>query len=326
MSEKSVLLIVDDEPIAQMTLKALLGGGQYHLEFASNGKEGIEKALVLNPDLVLLDVMLPGMDGFEVCRKIRSVSQLAEVPVMLVTSLEDRESRLRGFEAGAEYFVSKPFDALELQTRVRTVTQLNRYRRLQEQLEKAIDLTLESFVRALGQRHKESEAHTRHLMVVTQKLAERMNFPASSMGHLRRGVQMHDLGKIGIPDSIHLKRGPLTPSQLKKMRTHPQMVFDMFKDIDFLQPALEIAYCHHEKWDGSGYPRGLVGEEIPYSARMFAIVDVWEALSTDRHYRPSDRRRWPAEDVHAYLKDQSGKHFDPQFVEPFLSLLFEEHL
>ena len=245
---------------------------------------------------------------------------------MLVTSLEDRESRLRGFEAGAEYFVSKPYDALELQTRVHTVTQLNRYRRLQEQLEKTIDLTLESFVRALGQRHKESEEHTRHLMVITLKLARRMKYPESEMGHLRRGVQMHDLGKIGIPDAIHLKRGPLTPAQMDKMRTHPQLVFDMFKDIDFLKPALEIAYCHHEKWDGSGYPRGLKGGYIPYSARMFAIVDVWEALSTDRHYRPSDRRKWPASEVHAYLKEQSGIHFDPQFVEPFIELLIEEHL
>jgi putative two-component system response regulator len=326
MREKSLLLIVDDEPIAQMTMKALLHSSDYRLEFADNGYQALEKVALLTPDLIILDVMLPGMDGYEVCAQIRSNLLLADIPIMMVTSLEDRESRLRGFRAGAEYFISKPFDTIELQTRVRTVTQLNRYRHLQEELEKAYDLTLEGMVKALGQRHKETEAHTRHLVIATEKLARRMGYPESSINHLRRGALLHDVGKIGIPDAIHLKEGALTEKEQLEMQKHPQLVYDMLKHIDYLQPALEIAYCHHEKWDGTGYPRGLKGEEIPYSARLFAIVDVWEALSNERFYRPEGQRRWPIGKVIAYLREQSGYHFDAQFVEPFVALLEEEDL
>jgi len=321
MSEKSLLLIVDDEPIAQMTMKALLNTGEYRLEFADNGYQALEKAAVLMPDLIILDIMLPGMDGYEVCSKIRANSSLSEIPIMMVTSLEDRESRLRGFRAGAEFFISKPFDTIELQTRVRTVTQLNRYRHLQEELEHAYDLTLEGLVKALGVRHKESESHTRHLVMVTEKLARRMGYPESGIPHLKRGALLHDVGKIGIPDAIHLKEGPLNSEEKREMQRHPTLVYEMLKHIDYLGPALEIAYCHHEKWDGTGYPRGLKGEEIPYSARLFAIVDVWEALGNDRFYRPEGQKSWPTETIIAYLRDQSGHHFDPQFVEPFIELL-----
>ena len=326
MSEKSLLLIIDDEPIAQMTLKALLSGEEYRMEFAENGKQGLEKAALLLPDLILLDVMLPEMDGFEVCSRIRADSRLTKIPIMMVTSLEDRASRLRGFQAGAEYFISKPFDTLELSTLVRTVTQLNRYRHLQEQLERAYDLTLEGLVKALGQRHKESEAHTRHLVLATEKLARRMGYPENDIPHLKRGALIHDVGKIGVRDAIHLKEGPLTQEEKVEMQQHPVLVFEMLKHIDYLAPALEIAYCHHEKWDGTGYPQGLKGEEIPYTARMFAVVDVWEALSNERFYRPDGQKRWATEKVSAYLRDQSEIHFDPQFVEPFLDLLSEEAL
>ena len=326
MSEKSLLLIVDDEPIAQMTMKALLNTGDYQLEFADNGYQALEKAALLTPDLIILDVMLPGMDGYEVCSLLRANPLLTDIPIMMVTSLEDRESRLRGFRAGAEYFISKPFDSIELQTRVRTVTQLNRYRHLQEELEHAYDLTMEGLVKALGQRHKETEAHTRHLVIAAEKLARRIGCPQASIPHLRRGALLHDVGKIGVPDAIHLKEGPLSEAEQLEMQKHPQLVYDMLKHIDYLRPALDIAYCHHEKWDGTGYPRGLKGEEIPYAARLFAVVDVWEALSNERFYRPEGQKRWPLEQVIAYLREQSGHHFDPQFIEPFVALLEEEDL
>ncbi|MBC7325802.1 MAG: HD domain-containing protein, partial [Moorella sp. (in: Bacteria)] len=131
---------------------------------------------------------------------------------------------------------------------------------------------------------------------------------------------LHDIGKMGVPDGILLKPGPLTPEEWEIMRRHPQYAFEMLSPIAYLRPALDIPYCHHEKWDGTGYPRGLQGEQIPLAARIFAVVDVWDALSSDRPYRPA----WPPEKVRAYLKDEAGKHFDPQVVEVFLKILAEE--
>jgi putative two-component system response regulator len=324
MNEKTTLLIVDDEPVARLTLKALLDDQGYRLEFAENGKQALQMAQSEHPDLILLDVMLPGADGFEVCRWLRTDPELSEVPVMMVTSLEDRDSRLRGFEAGAEYYITKPFDAIELQMQIRTVTQLNRYRHMQEQLEKAYNLTLEGFVKALGQRHRESEAHTRRLVKVTEKLARRMGVSENLIPYLQRGALIHDLGKIGVPDRIHEKKGPLTKKEWVIMRQHPQNAYEILGHIDYLGPALDIARYHHEKWDGTGYPEGLEGEKIPFVARLFAIVDVWEALSNDRHYRKENERRWPPERVRAYLIEQTGRHFDPAVSKAFIDMLDEE--
>ena len=321
MSEKSTLLIVDDEPVARLTLKALLSGGDYLLEFAENGPNALRLAADRIPDLILLDVMLPGMDGYEVCRRLRADPLLAEVPVMMISSLEDHDSRLQGFEAGAEYFISKPFDAIELQSQIRTVTQLNRYRHMQEQLEIAYDLTLEGFVKALGQRHRESMEHTMRLIKVTEKLARRMGMLENQLPNMRRGALIHDLGKIGIPDAIHLKEGPLTPEEWEIMRQHPLKSAEILGHIGYLGPAIEIALYHHERWDGTGYPKNLKGEEIPFPARLFAIVDVWEALSSERHYRA--RKCWTPEEIRAYIVKESGKHFDPQVAAAFLALLDE---
>jgi putative two-component system response regulator len=322
MTEKSTLLIVDDEPVARLTLKALLGNGDYVLQFAENGPDALRLASDIMPDLILLDVMLPGMDGYEVCRRLRADSQLSEVPVMMISSLEDRDSRLHGFDAGAEYFVSKPFDAIELQSQIRTVTQLNRYRHMQEQLETAYDLTLEGFVKALGQRHRESMEHTMRLVKVTEKLARRMGVPESQIPNMRRGALIHDLGKIGIPDSIHLKEGPLTADEWEIMRQHPLKTAEILGHISYLGPAMEIALYHHERWDGSGYPKNLKGEEIPFPARLFAIVDVWEALSSERHYRV--RKSWSPQEIRAHIIKESGKHFDPEVAAAFLTLLDEK--
>ena len=148
-------------------------------------------------------------------------------------------------------------------------------------------------------------------------MAQACGIPPAEMVHIRRGALLHDIGKMGIPDSILLKPGPLTPEEWEVMRKHPVYAYELLSPITFLRPALDIPYCHHERWDGSGYPRGLRGEEIPLSARIFAIVDVWEALSADRPYR----KAWPASKVTAYLREQAGAHFDPSLVNLFLELL-----
>jgi PAS domain S-box-containing protein len=612
MIHKSTILIVDDEPTGRETLAALLANQDYHLAFASNGAEALEQAAALSPAVVLLDVMMPAMDGFEVCRRIRATPDLADMAIIIITALDDRDSRLRGIEAGADDFISKPFDRVELRARLRAVTRLNRAHRLtlerakfervvdlspngimivdsegvirmanpailrtlgvaaganvvgqslrsfiapecydrtidylhgvlagpdsatrfetvllqlagdrtpvevdaghfvwdtkpavqivvrditertqaearaQRQIERlaalriidatitssldlnvilnvildlvidhlqidaaavllrrpytqileyavvrglrkealpqtelhigegcaghaaflrrilrlpradgvdapwlqpplgaefptyygvpliikgqvegvlelfhrapqepdaewlhfletiarqaavavehatlfqslqrsnveltrAYDTTLEGWARALELRDKETEGHSQRVTQMTVRLARRMGVDEAELVHVRRGTLLHDIGKMGIPDSILLKPGPLTDDEWATMRQHPVFAYELLAPVAYLRPALDIPYCHHEKWDGSGYPRNLKGEQIPLAARIFAVVDVWDALCSDRPYR----KAWSEEQVRAHIRSLAGTHFDPQIVEAFLSL------
>lgn len=181
----------------------------------------------------------------------------------------------------------------------------------------AYDATIEGWSRALDLRDRETEGHTQRVTEMTLSLARALGVKEEELVHIRRGALLHDIGKLGVPDGILLKPGPLTPEEWEIMHRHPQYAYEMLSPITYLRPALDIPYCHHEKWDGTGYPRGLKGEQIPLAARIFAVVDAWDALSSDRPYR----RAWPPEKVRAYLKDEAGKHFDPRVVEVFLNEL-----
>ncbi len=178
----------------------------------------------------------------------------------------------------------------------------------------AYDATIEGWSHALDLRDKETEGHTLRVTETALKLAQAMGVEDEVLIHLRRGALLHDIGKMGVPDSILLKPGKLTDEEWVVMRKHPQLAYDMLMPISYLRPALDIPYCHHEKWDGTGYPRGLKGEQIPLAARIFSVVDVWDALSSDRPYRPA----WKAEEVVKYLEEQSGKYFDPRVAQVFL--------
>jgi putative nucleotidyltransferase with HDIG domain len=181
----------------------------------------------------------------------------------------------------------------------------------------AYDTTLEGWSRALDLRDKETEGHTQRVATLTVALARRMGVPDEALVHIRRGALLHDIGKMGIPDSILLKAGPLTEEEWTIMRRHPVYALDLLSPIPYLRPALDIPAAHHEKWDGTGYPRGLKGEEIPLAARIFAVIDVWDALTSDRPYRPA----WPRERALVHIRDEAGRHFDPAVVEAFLAAL-----
>jgi PAS domain S-box-containing protein/putative nucleotidyltransferase with HDIG domain len=180
----------------------------------------------------------------------------------------------------------------------------------------AYDATIEGWSRAMDLRDKETEGHTQRVTETTERLARVMGMSGAEMVHIRRGALLHDIGKMGVPDSILLKPGSLTDEEWVVMRRHPQFAYDMLLPIRYLHPALDIPYCHHEKWDGTGYPRSLKGEQIPLAARLFAVVDVWDALRSDRPYRPA----WPEDKARAYITEQAGKHFDPKVVDAFLTL------
>jgi len=183
----------------------------------------------------------------------------------------------------------------------------------------AYDTTLEGWSRALELRDIETKGHTQRVTELTIRLAHAMGMNDAKLVHVRRGALLHDIGKMGIPDSILLKPSPLTEEEWAIIRKHPVYAHEMLSPIAFLRPALDIPYCHHEKWDGTGYPRGLKGEEIPLAARIFAVVDVWDALRSDRLYRPA----WPEEKALEYIREQAGKHFDPGIVEAFLQVVEE---
>ncbi len=184
----------------------------------------------------------------------------------------------------------------------------------------AYDATIAGWSRAMDLRDKETEGHTQRVTELTLKLASAMRISDTELAHIRRGALLHDIGKMGVPDNILLKADQLSDEEWEKMRQHPVWAYEMLSSIRYLQRALDIPYCHHEKWDGTGYPRRLKGEEIPIAARIFAVADVWDAITSDRPYR----KGWSEEEALKYIEEQSGKYFDPRIVQEFFRLIYED--
>jgi len=185
------------------------------------------------------------------------------------------------------------------------------------ELEVAYSETLQAWVRALEIRDRYTAGHTQRVLETTLRLATKMGIPNEILVHVSRGVLLHDIGKLAVSDNILRKTGPLDNKEWESMREHPRFAYNLLKPIQYLRPALDIPYCHHEKWDGSGYPRGLKGDEIPYQARIFSVVDVWDALTTDRPYR----KAWPKLDALNYIRSKAGSEFDPKVVDAFIDLI-----
>ncbi|MFV9503048.1 MAG: HD domain-containing phosphohydrolase [Oscillochloridaceae bacterium umkhey_bin13] len=322
------ILIADDHPDTRCILHDLLAPLGHRLICAHDGAEAYAQALRHQPDLILLDVNMPRLDGLEVCRRLRATVQLAEVPILMLTALADRRDRLNGLAAGADDFLIKPFDVDELLARVRTIMRLNRYRLLHQArrhsvevalqsatlLSDAYDQTLRGWVKALELRDEETEAHSQRVTALTLNLARFAGISGGDLLHIERGALLHDIGKLGIPDAILLKPGPLEPHERQVIEQHPLHAHAWLAPIHFLRPALAIPYSHHEKWDGSGYPQGLRRDEIPLAARLFAVVDVWDALTSNRPYRCAV----PLDQAQALIQAGRGTHFDPEIVDLFL--------
>jgi HD-GYP domain-containing protein (c-di-GMP phosphodiesterase class II) len=202
---------------------------------------------------------------------------------------------------------------------IQTATMVQHLEMSREELANAYDKTIEGWSFAMDLRDEETEAHTRRVTDLTVQLSKYFFLKKDELAHIRRGALLHDIGKMGIPDQILLKKGALTEDEWVIMKKHPGFAYEMLKPIVYLRHALDIPYCHHEKWDGSGYPRGLAGEAIPLVARIFAVVDVWDALTSDRPYR----KAWSREKTIAFIKEQAGQHFDPDVVAVFMSTIIE---
>lgn len=328
---RPAILVVDDDLIILQAIEGLLEGEGYNLHFESCSRKVIRVAHDLLPDVILLDVMMPDLNGFEVCEQIRQDPILAEVPILMVTAMDDREAMLRGLSAGADDFLAKPIDRLEFRLRLRTITRLDRYRKLyqertkieqaRDELREAYEKTIEGWASALDLRDRETEGHSQRVKNMTVSLSRAIGISGDALTYIAWGALLHDMGKLAVPDKILHKIGQLSEAEWKIMRKHPEYSYEMLSPIKYLRPAIDIPYCHHEKWDGSGYPRGLKGEEIPLAARIFALVDVWDALTSNRPYRSA----WLKEDVKGYIMQESGKHFDPNLVGLFLSFCSQDN-
>jgi putative two-component system response regulator len=324
MMSNRTILVVGDKAAKRDLVEAALAGQGYHLAFADGDAVARVSSGEIRPNLVLLAMGVPEM--VKMCRQLRAEPALEATPLLVVAAAEDRGGRLLAVEAGADDLISEPLDALELRARVSTMMRLDGYRQRVVTYETesgvaqaigALDATLESWGRALELRGIESEGHTERVAGMALQVAQAMGIAEAELVHVRRGALVHDIGKMGIPDRIMFKVGPLDEDEWAEMRRHPVYAYELLSEIDVLRPALEIPYCHHEKWDGTGYPRGLSGEEIPLSARIFAVVDVWDALHSDRSYRPA----WSSSEVNDYLREQAGQHFDPDVICTFFELL-----
>lgn len=323
---KPTILVVDDTPENIEVLAGILMP-HYKVKFATNG----EKALQLMradspPDLVLLDVMMPEMNGFEVCKRLKGDPRLRRIPVIFVTALGEVLNEAEGLALGAVDYITKPVCAPIVLARVRTQLALydqNRElaRQVQAQTEE-INMTRLEIIRRLGRaaEYKDNETglHVIRMSHYSRLLGEALGLPKEETEILLHASPMHDIGKIGIPDALLRKAGALDAHEWQIMRQHPIMGAEIIGETKsaLMIMAREIALTHHEKWDGSGYPYELKGEEIPLSGRIVALADVFDALTTKRPYKQA----WSVHEALGLLERERGRHFDPQLVDIFLQI------
>jgi putative two-component system response regulator len=308
------ILAVDDEPINLARLRNILES-QHELVFARNGEEALQAVAKHHPALILLDVQMPLMDGYEVCRRLKANPATEDIPVIFVTSLGSDWNEETGFDAGCVDYITKPISPVVLKTRVRTHLSLVREKRLEASYRDAIFMLGE----AGHYNDTDTGVHIWRMAAYSRTLAEAMGWKDERAVLMELAAPMHDTGKIGVPDAVLKKQGPLNADDWHFMRCHPRIGYDILRksNAPVFQLAAEIAYCHHEKWDGSGYPRALAGEDIPQSARIVAVADVFDALSMKRPYKEP----WPLERVISHLNEGSGKHFDPAVIAAFHQVL-----
>jgi len=347
MPARPTILIVDDAPANIMLLLSLLRD-EYRTQVATDGAKALDLARSAQPpQLILLDIMMPGMDGYEVCQKLKSDAGTREIPVIFTTGKVELEDEVRGFEAGCVDYITKPISPPILHARVRTHLQLFEVRQALKtqntileskvrQRTRELSLLQEATLLALGSlaetRDNETGNHIRRTQHYIRLLADRLRHHPDFRDYLTedriealfKTAPLHDIGKVGIPDRILLKPAALTPEEYEVMKTHTRLGRDSIARAekhlgeysDFLALAREIAYGHHERWDGTGYPEGLRGRQIPPAARLMAVADVYDALISERVYK----RAFSHEEAVAIIEQGRGSQFDPVVVDAFLAL------
>ena len=334
MEQSRHILIVDDDWQVREVLHEIFLSAGYSCQLAADGREGLEAFRATLPPLTVTDLKMPVMDGIALLQGIRDAD--TDAAVIVLTGAADVKTAIESLKLGAHDFIMKPVNVDELLIAAeralerrhllieRREYQVGLERRVDEatrslaraytELQHTYSQTLEALGAALDSRDVGTEAHSRRVHGYSLALAREHGVPEERLPDLAHGVLLHDIGKIGIPDAILLKPGPLTADEWKVMRTHPEIGKRLIEKIPFLHGAIPVVWCHHEKWDGSGYPRGLKGDGIPINARIFAVVDAFDAMTCDRPYS----KAISIEAAISEIKRCAGAHFDPRVVEDFM--------
>jgi putative two-component system response regulator len=315
---KATILVVDDNAAVRELLAELLRTQDLDVFTAGDGETALEEFARRRPDLVLLDVVMPGLDGFAVCQRLKSDPETRLIPVVLITGLSATEDRVRGIEAGADDFLSKPVDRSELFARVRSLLGVKMYT---DELERA-EAVLFALARSIEGKDPYTEGHCERLAEYSALLGEQLGLPPEQVTALRRSGVVHDIGKVAVPDAILLKPGPLTPEEWAVMREHPVVGERICAPLKSFRLVLPVIRHHHEKMDGSGYPDGLRGEAIPLTARVLQIVDVFDALTTARPYKAA----LSAQEALQTMEEEVKKGWwDKNVLDEFRSLVDNGH-
>lgn len=324
--KKPTILVVDDVPENIDILTGILKE-EYRVRAATNGPSAISLAKKAPPDLILLDIMMPGMDGYAVCRELKSDLSTRKVPIIFVTAMGEVEDESRGFDAGCVDYLTKPVSPSVVRHRIKTHLALyDQSRALESQVQERteeLDHTRLQVIHRLGRaaeyRDNETGMHVIRMSHYAYAIGLKAGLGREEADLLLNASPMHDVGKIGIPDSILTKPGKLTPEEWVIMRHHSEYGASILGDYPhpLFQASRIIALTHHEKWNGEGYPNGLAGEDIPLFGRIVALADVFDALTTVRPYKEA----WTVEAALDWIKGQSGAHFDPTLVDVFFSVL-----
>ena len=310
IEELPTLLVVEDDPAMLVALSDILESAGYKVKTAANGLEALDKLNDTRPALILSDIAMPVMDGFELLEAVRQRPSGATIPFIFLTARGTREDIFTGKTLGVDDYITKPVTSRELLAAIRA-----RLQRADEIAIMAQLLAAKDSLRVLANAIENKRFHVERVNAYAQALAKELGWSDKRCDALEFGAILHDIGQVRVPETILLKDGPLTPEEWKEMRKHPEEGARMIEDIPYLTPAIPVVLFHHERWDGKGYPRGLRGEEIPEEARLLSIADTFDAMTSDRIYRASCDMAVARTEI----ENQSGKQFDPVMVKAFMN-------
>ena len=329
----SIILIADDIK-SNIEMLGFALKNEYKIDTASNGTEVLEYINNKIPDLILLDIMMPKIDGYEVCKKLKNSDRTKDIPVIFISAMDDATNKSKGFNIGAVDYITKPFDISDVKARIKTHLSLqyarealkNQKRNLEIEVKKRTqelyDTRLEIIFRlgrAAEYRDNETGMHIKRMSHYCKAIAKAIGMDKKQCALILHASPMHDVGKIGIPDNILLKPGKLEPKEFEIMKTHTTIGEKLLSGDNFeeLELARIIALTHHERWDGAGYPNGLAGENIPIEGRIAAVGDVFDALISERPYK----KAWPVDKAVNLMKEGNGTQFDPEIIKIFPGIL-----